>query len=203
MTMHGARPAPRAPGSRRIPARVWDAEAEARRRLDDAAGEARAIVERAHAEADVVRQAAAAAGREEAMAAATEAVARAALARDRLVASAEPEIVELAFAVAARVLARAAESDREAVVEIAARALDAVRQRADVTLRTHPDDLAALRAAEPRLLARLKRARRLALVADAAVERGGVVVESEAGTVDARLTTQLDALRRALAEVEQ
>jgi flagellar biosynthesis/type III secretory pathway protein FliH len=35
---------------------------------------------------------------------------------------------------------------------------------------------------------------------DPAVERGGVVVESDLGRVDARLDAQLEALRRALTE---
>ncbi|HEX9289806.1 MAG TPA: FliH/SctL family protein [Anaeromyxobacteraceae bacterium] len=200
MTTSGAPAAARAPGSRRVPAQVWDAEAEARRRLGGAAAEAREIVQRAHAEAAALREAAAAAGREEARADATAMIARAAVARDRLLAEAEPQVVRLALAVAGRILTRAADTAPEAVVELASRALDAVRRRADVTLRAHPEDVVALRAAEPALLQRLSRARCIAFVGDAAVERGGVVVATEAGTVDARLSTQLDALRRVLEE---
>jgi len=200
MMTSGAPAAARAPGSRRIPAQVWDAEAEARRRLDGAAAEAREIVQRALAEAAALREAAAAAGREDARVEATAMVARAAVERDRLLGEAEPQVVRLALAVAGRILSRAAETDPEAVVELASRALDAARRRADVTLRAHPEDLAALRAAEPTLLERLSRVRCIAFVGDAAVGRGGVVVATEAGTVDARLATQLDALRRALDE---
>jgi flagellar biosynthesis/type III secretory pathway protein FliH len=190
----------RAPGARRIPAQLWDASLEARRRLDAATLEARAVVERARGEAEAIRGRAAAQGREEGLACATDLVARAALVRDRLLAEAEPQLVELAFAVAGRVLERVVARDREAVADVAARALETVRQREEVRLRVHPEDAAALREAEPSLSGQLARARCIALVEDPSVGQGGVVVETEAGSVDARLVTQLEALRRALEE---
>jgi flagellar biosynthesis/type III secretory pathway protein FliH len=188
----------RAPGSRRIPAQLWDASLEARRRLAAAALEARDVVERAQREADAIRARAEAEGREEGLASASELVVRGALARERLLADAEAQLVELAFEVARRVLERAVVRDREAVVELAVSALEAVRQRKHVTLRVHPEDASALREAEPRLRDLLARERCIALVDDLSVGRGGVIVETEAGSIDARLATQLEALRRAL-----
>jgi flagellar biosynthesis/type III secretory pathway protein FliH len=66
-----------------------------------------------------------------------------------------------------------------------------------VSLRVHPDDAARLRASRERLEALLVRGS-LALREDPAVAPGGAVVETEAGTVDARIETQLDALASAL-----
>jgi flagellar biosynthesis/type III secretory pathway protein FliH len=123
---------------------------------------------------------------------------RAVAERDSLLASVEGDLVDLAFEIARRVLASAA--DRAAVTEVAARALEAARLREHVTIRAHPEDLLALRAAEEELSARLVRAHGVALRGDAAVDRGGIVVETEAGRIDARLGTQLAALRRALDE---
>ena len=200
MVMVGARSEPGATGARRIPAELWDVAAEARQRLREAALEARALVESARAQADAIRARAAAEGREEGLASATEVMARAALERQDLLASSEPQLVDLAFAVAQRVLARAVERDRDAVVDIASQALEAVRQRIDVRLRVHPDDLASLRDAEPRLVERMARARCIVLLGDPSIGRGGVVVETEAGSVDARLVTQLEGLRRALGD---
>jgi len=186
------------PGSRRIPAVVNDALEVARETLAEGRRQAAAILAQARAEAEASHEAAVSAGREEGLARATEVAARAVLLHDRLLARAEPELVELALAVAGRVLSRIVERDGGAVVELAARALEAVRQRSEVAIRAHPDDLAALRAAEPQLLGALLRTRRLALVGDAAVERGGVLVETEAGSYDARLAQQVEALGRAL-----
>jgi flagellar biosynthesis/type III secretory pathway protein FliH len=191
----------RAPGSRRIPAALFDASAEAARLVDAARSEAQDVVSRADAAARSIRARAAAEGREEGLGHATGIVARAVLLADQIAARAEPQLVELAFAVASRVLAHAVERDPVAAVEVAARALEAARHRIDVTLRVHPEDLVAIREAEEALEAGLARARRFQLVADPSVGRGGAVVETEAGTVDARLDRQLAALREALAEV--
>ncbi len=200
MVAMGARGEPYLNGARRIPAELWDAAAESRRRVAEAGIEARALVESARAQAEAIRARAAAEGREEGLASATEVMARAALERQDLLASSEPQLLDLAFAVAQRILTRVVERDRDAVVDIASRALEAVRQRIDVRLRVHPDDLASLRDAEPRLIERLVRAPCIALLGDSSIGRGGVVVETEAGTVDARLATQLEGLRRALGD---
>jgi len=189
---------PWTPASRRIPAVVSDARELARETEAEGRRRAAELLVQARADADVLRTEAASAGREEGLARATEIVVRAALLHDELLARAEAELVELALAVAGRVLSRIAERDGGAVVEVASRALDAARQRSEVRLRAHPEDLAALRAAEPQLLGSLPGARRVALVGDETVGRGGVLVETEAGSYDARLTEQLEALGRAL-----
>ena len=192
----------RARGGRRIPAELWDAAAQAKQVREDAGVEARALVEDARVEAERLRAAAAERGRDEGLAAAAEAIGRAAVERDRLLASSEAEIIELAFAIASRVLARAVERDREAVVEVASRALEMARDRVDVTLRVHPDDLAALREAETGLLEGMSRARRIVIAEDAAVGRGGAVVQTESVSIDARLAVQLEGLRRAIETYE-
>jgi flagellar assembly protein FliH len=186
------------PGSRRIPGVVRDAREVARETEAEGRRQAAELLAQARAEAEGLRTAAVSAGREEGLARATEMAVRAALLHDGLLARAEAELVELALAVAGRVLARIVERDGGAVVELAGRALEAARQRSEVTICAHPDDLAALRAAEPQLLGNLPRARRVALVGDATVGRGGVLVETEAGSYDARLAQQLEALGRAL-----
>ncbi len=188
---------PRPPGSRRVPSGVFDAA----RAAADVTGRARLDAERliaeAAADARSIRARAAAEGREEGAAYATGLVARAALAAERAVAGAEPELVELAFAIAERVVGAAALRDRAVAVESAARALETARARGRMTLRVHPGDLAAVAEAPA---GRLAHGRGLRLVADETVGRGGAVLETEAGRVDARLATQLAALRRALEE---
>lgn len=198
MQQDGDARALRPPGSRRIPGPVWDASAAARRLREEAELAARRAVEGACVEAERLRAAAIESGREEGLARATEVVARAALARERLLSGAQAQLVELALEVARRIVARAAEVDRSVVVELAARALAPVRGRAEVTIHAHPDDLEALGAAEPRLVQALSRARSITFLAEGGLAPGEVRVETEAGTVDARLAPQLEALGRAL-----
>lgn len=188
---------PRPPGGRRIPAVLWDAAVEAQRVRNDAAQEATALLEQARAEVGSLRARAAEAGRAEGLAQVQALVAGLVRARDRAIAEAEPQLIELAFSIAQRVLGRAVERDPEAVVQVARRAVAAARRQAELRVHAHPDDLAALRGAEPPLAEGAGLGKRLTFVADDLLERGGVRVETALGVVDASLESQLGALRRA------
>lgn len=190
---------PRPPG-RRIPAALWDAAEEARRLLTGARERADAVLEEARARSLKLEDEARTRGRDAGLARAASLLAEAAAVRGRVLAEAEGELVDLAFAIARSVLGRIVEGEREAVVETARRALELARDRAEVRVRAHPEDLEALRRREPLLARGLARARGLSWVGDPGVARGGVVVETEVGAVEASLEIQLDALRRALTE---
>ena len=84
------------------------------------------------------------------------------------------------------------------MVDIAAAALGQAGAPHDVLLRIHPDDLKALERGRPRLLQRCAHAEVVHLRADPSVSRGSCIVETELGTVDARLPLQLEAIERAL-----
>jgi len=196
------RAAPAVVGGRRIEAAVHGAAQRAREIGEAAEARARALVSAAEAERDAVRAAAFDEGRREGMGAAAAALAGAAAARERLLSGAEAEVVALALEVARKVLGRELAQRPDAVVDLAARGLAAVRDRIAVSLRVHPDDLPALRDAQGRLAAILSRAPGLGIREDAALARGSAVIETEAGRVDASVEAQLDALAQALAGVE-
>jgi len=157
-----------------------------------AADEAAGMVAAARAEAEAIRAEARARGRGEGLAELERLRAELEAARERALADAEPELRALALAVAGRVIGRAVEAEPVAVA-VAERALRRARLRRRLTLRAHPGDLGALGEALPRLRA-LAAPGELALAEDATVGRGGVRLETEAGEVDARVETQLEAL---------
>jgi flagellar biosynthesis/type III secretory pathway protein FliH len=111
----------------------------------------------------------------------------------------EAEIPSLVVAIARRVLGRELAA-AGAVVDVVAETLAPLRARREVTIRVAPADLPAVMAARPRLAALVERAT-LELLADARVEPGGCVVDTELGRVDARLETQLARIEAALAEL--
>ena len=64
-------------------------------------------------------------------------------------------------------------------------------------MRVNPADLERMREHRDELIA-LGDIRNLRVVEDQRVDRGGVVVDTEAGTIDARISTQLDEARKIL-----
>lgn len=169
------------------PAPVFDARLEAER-----------ILKQAQAEAERIRTQAASEGRERGMAAVTELLVAARTAAARAHDLAGVDLRRLAVAIAERILGCELTLRPEAVEDIATQALAAAGAATQITIRCHPDDLAALERGRPRLLERCARARAVHFRADDRVARGGCIVETELATIDARLATQLEAIERAL-----
>jgi flagellar biosynthesis/type III secretory pathway protein FliH len=185
--------------ARRIEAAVWDTDRRVREMVATAEAHARRIVADAEAERGRVFAEAVEAGRAEGHARAAALLASAAAQRERTLAGLQREIVRLAIEVARKVLASELAERPEAVAELAATALAAARDRREATLRVNPADAAALRNAEGRLATLVGRAQ-FAIREDPAIERGGAVVDTEVGRLDAGIDTQLTALARALEE---
>ncbi len=112
----------------------------------------------------------------------------------------EPGLVRIAVAVAEKVLAQQLTLAPEMVVEMVRVHLQRLRDRYAVTVRVHPDDLPLLREAQPRLEQVTPGLQEFSLEGDASLERGDVVIESEHGSFDARLSSQMAILRRALTD---
>jgi flagellar biosynthesis/type III secretory pathway protein FliH len=185
-------------GARRIAAEVFDAHRSARNILEGASNEALRVREVAEAEVSSWRLAAAEAGRQEGLGLAAGQILRAAVERDRLLASCTGEILDLASAIAGRILLREVRPGADAVLS-AGRAISEVRGCRRATLRACPEEVEEIRGSAGRLGEVVGRLR---VVEDPALAPGEVVVEADGATVDGRFRAQLAELRRALEALE-
>src|SRR5262249_50298598 len=110
---------------------------------------------------------------------------------------AEPELVKLAMAIAERIVHTEVAENKHVIVENVRSALTRLVNREVVTLRLNPTDLETIRQYRDSILA-ASDVEHLRIVEDQRVDRGGVVVETEAGTIDAKIATQLREAKRAL-----
>jgi flagellar assembly protein FliH len=69
-----------------------------------------------------------------------------------------------------------------------------------VKLRVHPDDESTLRQRRVEVSSAIDSLREVVIEADDKIERGGCIVESDSGNVDARLSTQLRSIELVLFE---
>jgi type III secretion protein L len=176
---------------------VVEARVEARQLIADAETEARATREEAERAARELREAAQREGREEALSEFTELLLDARERRDAALADAERDLLRLSVKIAEKIIGREVASDPAALADIVSTALRHARQNESLTIHVNPAELASVEAHRARLDP-AGRARFLDLVADPRVKPGGCVIESESGTVDAQLETQLRVLERAL-----
>ena len=180
----------------------------------DAKGEAQRILERAEAEAEEIRSQARVEaeklkaqayelglkeGKNAAAAKLSEVVAKTSQRLAQVEAQVEPQLRELALTIARKILGRELEFHPEAVVDIVKQALsDKARQRREIFLRVNPDDLQYIRDHKPELLEVLSRAKEIGIREDPDVAVHGVVIETDAGMIDAQLETQLAVFERVL-----
>lgn len=185
-------------GARRIAAEEFEARQRARLILEEASDEARRIREVAEAERSSWRLAAVETGRQEGLGQAAAQVLRAAVERDRILAGCTGEILDLASAIAGRILLREVRPGADAVLS-AGRALSEVRGSRRATLRVCPEDVLDIRRSAGRLGQVVGRLR---IHEDPAFTAGEVLVEADGAMVDGRFRAQLAELRRALEELE-
>ncbi|MBV8637083.1 MAG: hypothetical protein JO322_03300 [Candidatus Eremiobacteraeota bacterium] len=117
--------------------------------------------------------------------------------REAVIASSEPELVRLAMAIAERVVHTEVANNRQVVVENVRAALTRLVSREVVTLRVNPADHETIRQYRDSIVA-ASDVEHLRVVEDQRVDRGGVIVETDAGTIDAKISTQLREAKRAI-----
>lgn len=110
---------------------------------------------------------------------------------------AEKQVVELTFAIAQKIVGDLPIS--APMVEAAVRdALEQAKDAGEIRIRLHPEDHALLARHSPDFLAPGTDGRRLGFETDDAVERGGCLVETRSGVIDARRETRWESVRKAL-----
>jgi flagellar assembly protein FliH len=102
----------------------------------------------------------------------------------------EGQAVDLAVQIAEKVVAGAIEASPERVLDVVRGALRTMVERDRVTVLVHPDDVALLREAMPDLDVHEERR----------VTRGGALLRTVQGEIDAQLETKLSRAREAIVE---
>jgi len=176
----------------------YAAHLNAREILQRAEDERRRILEAAHTERQAVLAEARAAGREQGMAQVSELLLRARLAAGQELERSREALTDILLRLTERCVGRAVETVPDLAVEWVARAIDRLRRSQAVSVRLHPDTLAEVSVRRAQLLDLLGRSVDVTLRGDPELERHGCIVESDQGSVDGRLTTQLEVLERVL-----
>jgi flagellar assembly protein FliH len=117
--------------------------------------------------------------------------------RHVLLIAAEPELVRLAVGIAERVLHQQVALDHGVVVEMARAAIARIVDRERITVRVNPADIEQMRSHRDELLA-LGDVKTMRVIEDQRVDRGGVILETDAGSIDAKISTQLTEVRKIL-----
>lgn len=192
------RPALRPPRAGVMNAEVFEARQGAQAILEDAQREKERILAEAHREREELLAKTRDQGRQEGLAQATEIILRAKMQAGELLGTYEKDVVALSLRMAEKIIGRSLEKDPDLMVELCASAIENLRSARAMVLRVHPKTAAVLRAKKPVLMELIGRAVDLAIREDPDVAPVGCIVQTEFGTVDAQLPTQLEMLQNIL-----
>jgi flagellar assembly protein FliH len=117
---------------------------------------------------------------------------------ERFRSSAEKQVVKLALAIAERIVKREVATDNELVVRQIGEAVKRIVGIERMKIRVNPKDEALVREYRTSILASTDAVRELAIEADETIARGGCIIESDSGNVDALLVTQIERIEVAL-----
>lgn len=181
--------------SRIVRAEVWDAKQQAIAIVERAKQQAHELVETARAEADAIKANAVAQGRADGYAEVAQLLLKAQRTFTGALVTAERELIQLAVTSAERIVHEELKLDPARIHAIVTEALQRVRQANQLRVFVHPADKLVLDDLQSNGMLQLQD---VCLVEDAELSRGGCVVSSEWGEIDARLETRLELLREAL-----
>ena len=123
--------------------------------------------------------------------------------RGKVLNNSTEDMLRLVLAVAEQVIHCEVKADPTIIVSTLHEALQAAIASDSYHVKVHPDDLAIVMEKKPLFMASISGLKNITLEADAAVEPGGCLVESELGQVDATIGGQLEEIRhRLLATVD-
>jgi flagellar assembly protein FliH len=107
----------------------------------------------------------------------------------------EKEVVELALAIAQKVICHEITTDRETVVCVAKEALAKVDDPGTVKIKMNPSDLEFINETKFQLANLIPDLNNVTFEAEENIQSGGCIIETELGEIDARIEKQLQAVK--------
>ena len=106
----------------------------------------------------------------------------------------ETEVVELALAIARKVICREVSTDKETVVCVAREALAKVDDPGKIKIKMNPADLQFINETKYQLSNLIADVNSVTIEAEENIQSGGCVIETDSGQIDARIEKQLQAV---------
>jgi flagellar assembly protein FliH len=106
--------------------------------------------------------------------------------------------LNIAVEIAETIIADTISHDASMVIRQARKAIDGYRNAQTLRVRINPHEYEAIEQVKNTLIGDTMRNPDITIIADSSIARGGCIVESDIGAVDAQITTQLQEIRRQL-----
>ncbi len=121
--------------------------------------------------------------------------------REEILSETEQQIVELVILMARKVVKVLSESQKSVVMANVLQALKKVKGRGSVTLRVNLADVKLTSEHVQDFIKQVENVQGITVLEDSTVEKGGCIVETDFGAIDARIQSQLSELENKILEI--
>ncbi len=121
--------------------------------------------------------------------------------RQEILSETEQQIVDLVLLMTRKIVKVISENQRNVVVSNVVQALRKVKGRGDVIIRVNLSDVAMTTQHIKDFLSSAENVKNITVVEDSTVDRGGCVIETDFGAIDARISSQLNEIEQRILEV--
>ncbi|MBP5520207.1 MAG: flagellar assembly protein FliH [Treponema sp.] len=121
--------------------------------------------------------------------------------REEILQDTESQIVELVILMARKVIKILSENQKNVIMANTIAALKKVKTRGNVTLRVNIEDVKLTTAHADEFIQHVENIQGVTVQEDSSVEKGGCIVETDFGAIDARISSQLTELENKILEV--
>lgn len=121
--------------------------------------------------------------------------------REEILEGTEQQIVELVLLMTRKVVKIISENQRNVVMSNVLQALRKVKGRGDVTVRVNLADVKLTTEHTKEFMDAVENIQNISIVEDSTIDRGGCIVETDFGAIDARIASQLAELEQKILEI--
>jgi flagellar assembly protein FliH len=114
--------------------------------------------------------------------------------RGQILEQTEAQVIELVLLIARKVVKTISENQKNVVISNIAQALRKLKTKSDVVIKVNLVDLQLATQHAREFIEMAENARNLTVVEDSSVDRGGCIIETDFGEIDARIASQLHEL---------
>jgi len=121
--------------------------------------------------------------------------------REEILQETESQIVELVILMARKVIKILSDNQKNVIMANVVAALKKVKTRGDVILRVNLEDVKLVTEHTDEFIQHVENIKGITVLEDSSVEKGGCIVETDFGAIDARISSQLTELENKIIEI--
>ena len=121
--------------------------------------------------------------------------------RNEIIEEAESQVIDLVITIARKVVKSITETQKRVVYDNIVAALQKLKGRAEVTIRVNTEDLMMTTKHKKEFIEMIEGIEQVRILEDNSVDKGGCIITTDFGSIDARISTQLSEIEAKIKEL--